>query len=76
MSRGRPLFWGLIIGTAVGVAIGMLAAPRTGKENREWTREHARDWYSRSRTWWEARKGSNGHREHMPEEEIQSRLVE
>ena len=33
-NNGITFVWGLLIGSALGTAIGLLAAPRTGKETR------------------------------------------
>ena len=37
----RGAFWGLLAGLAVGLAIGFLYAPRSGKEPRETLKEKA-----------------------------------
>jgi gas vesicle protein len=34
---------GLLIGSALGLAIGMLYAPRSGRETRAWLKEKAED---------------------------------
>lgn len=75
MANRKTLMWGLALGAAAGLAAGLLISPRPGKENRKWLRAHAKDWYSRSRTWWERREG-NGQHEATPEEELRAHLVE
>lgn len=42
-QSGGGLFKGLIAGAAIGVAIGLLYAPRPGRETREMIRQKAED---------------------------------
>ncbi|MBI2866540.1 MAG: YtxH domain-containing protein [Chloroflexi bacterium] len=67
---------GMLFWTAVGVAIGLLIAPRPGKENRKVVQERARTLWYQGKHWIETRPRGNGHREHIAEEELESRLVE
>jgi len=44
MGRSGDFWAGLIVGTALGVAVGMLLAPQSGEATRELLKERAQEW--------------------------------
>src|SRR5262245_52564612 len=62
---GHPLAFGLLAGTAVGVGVGLLLAPRKGSETRKQVGEqlaHARDACATSYHWAKDTAGDLAHR--------------
>lgn len=49
MFNGRGRFEMLVIGVGIGVAVGLLLAPCSGEEAREWLTETAEDQLKRMR---------------------------
>ena len=48
MAKGERFFFGLVAGTLIGAAIGLLFAPKPGKETRHVVGEKAEDWKHRA----------------------------
>ena len=49
-DANRGLWTGLLVGTAIGIGIGLLYAPRTGSETREMLRKRADEMKIRAET--------------------------
>jgi gas vesicle protein len=48
MADGEKFVFGLVAGTLIGAAIGLLFAPKPGKETRQVVGEKAEDWKHRA----------------------------
>ncbi|MGB9694566.1 MAG: YtxH domain-containing protein [Caldisericaceae bacterium] len=77
-DRGSNFFEGLIFGAAVGFVLGILFAPRPGKETREMLKERANEFASDAQNFAEEAKAKGrdlltGHGVEISEEETQEK---
>jgi gas vesicle protein len=68
-EMGKGIGIGIAAGVLIGLAVGYLTSPKSGKENREWTREKAGQFREKAKEMKaRMRKKSDGHEEEDLEE--------